>query len=186
MNYIEKSLQGINGTVTDSSSGKLLHAMVFVNNHDKDSSEVYSYLPDGTYHRLINSGKYNITFSSPGYYDKTINDVTLNNDCNSSFTLNVIMDPIKDNIIDLSSDKNEPLVFPNPSHNSFKIKSVRLPAEIADIRMYDILGNEVKNVVAERKANNEINIDTSALSKGIYFTRINVNNSFVTIKTIVY
>ncbi len=79
LNYIQQSLYGIKGIVTDSITGDPLKAMVFVEAHDIDNSHVYSELPSGMYFRPIFQGTYNITYSSPSYKSKTISNVNINN-----------------------------------------------------------------------------------------------------------
>jgi PKD repeat protein len=78
-NYIEQSLKGIRGVVTDSCTGQGIRANVFINGHDVDSSNIYSTLPVGNYHRPIYSGTYNLTFSAPGYQSRTINNINVTN-----------------------------------------------------------------------------------------------------------
>ncbi|MBC8267055.1 MAG: zinc carboxypeptidase [Flavobacteriales bacterium] len=80
INYMEQSLYGIRGIITDSITGQPLKAKVEINGHDTDSSHVFSNLPIGNYHRHIYQGNYNFTFSKTGYYSKTINATILNND----------------------------------------------------------------------------------------------------------
>ncbi len=91
LNYLEQSLFGVRGIVTDSITGLPLKAKVEINNHDTDSSHVYSNLPIGNYHRYLIQGNYNITFSKNGYYPKTINQTVLNN--NTSI-VNIQLSPI--------------------------------------------------------------------------------------------
>ena len=79
LNYIEQSLFGLRGIVTDSITGDPLKAKVEISNHDIDSSHVYSNLPIGNYHRYLYQGSYDVTFSKSGYYPKTINTTILNN-----------------------------------------------------------------------------------------------------------
>ena len=79
INYLEQSLFGVRGLVTDSVSGNPIKAKVQITNHDIDSSHVYSNLPIGNYHRYLYQGNYNITFSKSGYHSKTINVSILNN-----------------------------------------------------------------------------------------------------------
>jgi len=78
--YTQQVLFGIGGTVTDSITHQPLEAMVFVNSHDRDNSEVFSHLPTGYYHRPILEGNYSITFSAPGYKSKTIDTLAINNE----------------------------------------------------------------------------------------------------------
>ena len=79
LNYMEQSLYGLRGIVTDSISGNPLKVRVEISGHDIDSSHVYSNLPVGNYHRYLYQGNYNITFSKVGYHSKTININILNN-----------------------------------------------------------------------------------------------------------
>jgi len=79
LNYMEQSLFGLRGIVTDSVTGNPLKAKVEISWHDIDSSHVYSNLPIGNYHRYLFQGNYNITFSKSGYHSKTINVTVLNN-----------------------------------------------------------------------------------------------------------
>lgn len=81
LNYIEESLYGVRGLVTDSCTGLPIRAKVFVNSHDNnaDSSFVYSNPVVGNYHRYLINGTYSITYSAPGYISKTVNNVILTN-----------------------------------------------------------------------------------------------------------
>jgi hypothetical protein len=80
INYIEQSLFGIRGLVSDSLSGNPLNARVEIIGHDTDSSHVYSNLPVGNYHRYLSQGNYQLTFTKNGYYPKSIEAlVTTNN-----------------------------------------------------------------------------------------------------------
>ena len=79
LNYIEQSLFGLRGIVTDSITGDPLKAKVEISNHDIDSSHVYSNLPVGNYNRYLYQGNYDVTFIKSGYYPKTINTTILNN-----------------------------------------------------------------------------------------------------------
>jgi len=79
INYIEQVQYGINGIITDSITGEPIKAEVFIDDHDIDSSMVFSSLPVGDYHRPAFAGSYNLTFSAPGYYSKTISNVAVFN-----------------------------------------------------------------------------------------------------------
>jgi hypothetical protein len=70
--YIEQSLNGIHGTITDSATGQPLVATVTIENHDHHGSSVTSHMPAGDYHRVIKGGTYQVTYSAPGYYPQTI------------------------------------------------------------------------------------------------------------------
>lgn len=78
LNYMEQSLYGLRGIITDSITGNPLKARIEIMNHDIDSSHVYSSLPVGNYHRYLMQANYDVTFSKNGYYPKTINTTILN------------------------------------------------------------------------------------------------------------
>ena len=79
LNYIEQSLYGVRGIITDACTGNAIKALVTVNSHDVDSSQVYSSLPVGNYHRPIIAGTYSITYSATGYQPQTITGITVAN-----------------------------------------------------------------------------------------------------------
>ena len=79
INYMKQSLYGLRGLITDSLTGKAIKAKIQINSHDIDSSHIYSSLPIGNYHRFIDQGNYNFTFSKTGYHSKTISSTILNN-----------------------------------------------------------------------------------------------------------
>lgn len=92
VNYLNQCLYGIRGVVTDSITGQPMEAMVFISGHDIDSSMVFSALPNGNYHRMLNSGTYNLTFSAPGYHSKTLNSLSITN--YNTLTKNVQLCPL--------------------------------------------------------------------------------------------
>lgn len=75
LNYMEQSLFGIRGVVTDSVTGEAVRAKIEVMGHDFDFSHIYSALPAGNYHRLIKSGVYNLFVTADGYEAKIIPSV---------------------------------------------------------------------------------------------------------------
>lgn len=77
LNYLEQSLNGLHGIVSDSLNAQGINAKVSIQGHDRDSSHVYAALPHGDYYRYLPSGSYNITFSAPGYVSKTIPSVSV-------------------------------------------------------------------------------------------------------------
>jgi PKD repeat protein len=103
LNYIEQASYGITGTVTDSLTGEPLKAKVFIQNHDVDSSYVYSSTIMGDYHRPIKAGSYTVVFSAPCHYSKTIQNVAVT-DLNAT-TLNVQLQPYSGLNPTFSADK---------------------------------------------------------------------------------
>lgn len=89
--YLNQVINGLSGTVTNALTGVGVPAMVWIDGHDMDNSEIYANLPFGNYNRLLKQGNYNVTFSALGYYDQTIN-VSIIDD--QSLTLDVFMIPV--------------------------------------------------------------------------------------------
>jgi PKD repeat protein len=79
LNYMEQTLFGISGIVTDAVSGDPLYAEIYIEGHDEDSSWVYTYPNNGKYFRPIYEGTYDITFSAEGYYPQIIENVQVEN-----------------------------------------------------------------------------------------------------------
>ncbi len=79
LGYMKQAAYGVKGIVTDSITGEPIKAKVYIAGHDIDSSWVFSNLPLGEYFRPIYEGTYDIKFSSPGYFPKTIQSVTVSN-----------------------------------------------------------------------------------------------------------
>jgi len=77
LDYLEHALYGIRGIVTDASTGEPVFATVRILDHDSDldSSRVFSDPDIGDYHRMLEPGTYDVEFSAPGYYLKTVKSV---------------------------------------------------------------------------------------------------------------
>ena len=75
LGYLENALYGIHGNVKDASTSAPVAAEVYINGHDKDSSQVYSDSLTGNFTRLLMPGTWDLTFSAKGYRDTTISDL---------------------------------------------------------------------------------------------------------------
>lgn len=60
-------------------------------------------------------------------------------------------------------------VYPNPNNGTFKISYTGNPDELKEIEVYDIIGNVIKS---DSFIGDEMNIDLSTASKGIYFLHV--------------
>ena len=60
LNYMKEARYGIRGIVSDSVSGDPIRALVCVQGHDKDSSQIYSSAIHGAYFRPIEAGIYDL------------------------------------------------------------------------------------------------------------------------------
>ncbi len=91
LNYIEQTLYGIHGVVTDT-VGNPLRAKITVVGLDADNSEVYSRPLTGKFTRLIKPGTYTLTFTAEEHHPKTVSNVTVAN--YTTTLLNVQLDPL--------------------------------------------------------------------------------------------
>lgn len=175
LNYIQKVVYGVTGTITDSVTGAPLAAKVYISGFDTDSSEVYSDSQFGKYYRLIIQGNYNITYSAPGYYSKTVNNVHVIND--STTVQNV---QLRSSTLGITSNGNEPNSFrldqnyPNPFNPVTKIKFDVAKSGNVKIVVHDILGNKIALLVNSNLQPGTYEIEWNAVDypSGVYFCRL--------------
>jgi hypothetical protein len=165
LHYIGQCLYGIRGIVTDSVTGSPLKAKVEVLNHDEDNSFIFSSAANGNYHRMIYPGSYNLKFSAYGYIDKTIPDISVENNT-STVILNVKLSPV------INSN-----YIPNPFSEQIEVNWNLLQDGYLSVTIYDISGQEVflsgnKYFLA---GPNLYTIPATNLAKGIYFCKISIN-----------
>ncbi len=113
LNYLEQAMYGLRGRITDSATGESLEAEVFVLNHELDSSWVYSSLPAGNYHRLLDEGNYSVRYSKSGYLSQT-HDVTISREVATILDIELVtaFSGVDDHsMIDFS-------VYPNPASSN--------------------------------------------------------------------
>ena len=67
LNYIEESLYGLRGTITDCFTGLAVKAEIYIPDHDMDNSSVFSDSISGHYFRYLNNGNYQVYVDAPGY-----------------------------------------------------------------------------------------------------------------------
>jgi hypothetical protein len=108
LQYIENSLFGIQGIVTDSLTGQPVKAMISVLDHDMDESHIFSDSISGYFARLIEPGSWNFEFYAEGYNTKTIPIELLQWDI--PLNISVMMDPVASG--NYSVNKLE--AWPNP------------------------------------------------------------------------
>ncbi len=169
LNYIEECLNGFNGTVTDSITGEPLEAMVFIQNHDINYSEVYSHLPEGKYYRPIKSGTYTVTFSADGYVSKTV-QVTTTDGTAQQIDVQLVPEgyvPDPGEAVELFASQ-QLLVYPDPVGNTMNVR-VNGQWQNAEVLVYDASGRQVMrfNLTGENTT-----VEVSKLAKGTYFVQL--------------
>jgi len=164
LNYLEQAFYGVRGRITDSATGDPLEAEVFVLNHEEDSSWVYSDLPGGNYHRLLNQGTYDIRYSKNGYITQTFTEVIVNN--LEATVIDVQLVPSFSSVNEM--DENSFRIFPNPATSNFvKVKS-ELP-----MFMISIYGLNGELISQSQVSNSTLSyLDVSELEAGTYIILI--------------
>ncbi len=109
--YLGNALYGIHGKVKDDATNEPVEATVFIQRHDRDSSQVYSDKLSGNFTRLLSPGLWNLSFSAPGYYTTSVNGVEAVD--GKSTDLNVKMVRVM-NSVD-TTNPGIPFLYPNPA-----------------------------------------------------------------------
>ncbi len=178
-NYIEETLFGIRGIVTDSVSGLPLKAKVYVIGQN-DSTFVFSDSVCGDYHRMIATGTYSLKFTAPNHIPKIINNVYAKYD--STTILNVQLAPNPTNIRRENMVVNDYYLeqnYPNPFNAITNVRFRILKQGYTKLEIFDISGKKVSTILNEllNPGSYEISIDATELSSGIYFYRL-ISNDF--------
>ncbi len=177
LNYLEEARFGIHGVVTDSLTGLSLKARVFINNHDRDSSHVYSTALNGDYHRPVLAGTYSVTFSAPGYNSKTISNVSVQN--HQTINLNV---PLSQSFSGINmANRFESQLYPNPANDNIVVK---ISNPVKWIRIYDLLGNLIYMQNGEQESL-VYTINTGQWVTGIYSIHLESSDSVYSSKFVV-
>ena len=171
LDYIEESLNGFRGIVTDTITGLPVEAKVFVNNHDRDNSHVFSLLPDGNYHRPIKGGTYSVTYTAEGYLPKTVNVTVTDGQC----TVQDIK--LVPEYMDIAVQEAPAFViYPNPTHGFLYVTSMVRPPKQFDFQMFDIHGKIIHQTKVEAGTST---MDISDLPAGTYAIRIMDNHQVI-------
>ena len=164
LSYIEESLYGIRGIVTDSVTGLPIEAKVTILNHDKDNSQVSSHLPAGDYHRPIKAGTYNVTYSAPGYYSKTI---TLTVGTRATLWQDVALVPLTYGVGD--HDASPFTISPNPASDYLVLTAPDGIVKDMNVELWDLAGRLLKSVPMGESS---LRLDISDIPVGIYMVKI--------------
>ena len=106
LQYMENALYGIKGIVTDT-SGNPVKAMITVNSHDFDRSEIYSDSLTGGYLRMLSPGTYSLTITADSFYTQTISNVLVSNFNAANLDIQLIPNhPIPVEFVSFSAEVN--------------------------------------------------------------------------------
>lgn len=175
LTYMGECLHGFRGIVTDSITGEPLNATIRINNFDDDISYVTTIMPTGNYHRPIQSGSYDVTYSATGYTPKTLQVDVIET---QSFVQDVQLVPIGYGIE--NPLENAIQLYPNPSNGQVFINGNQMAMD--KVTIYDVCGKMIKTVPAE---DTMLSIDLSDCPAGVYFVKISTKSGEVTKKLMV-
>jgi hypothetical protein len=165
LNYMEQSMYGIRGTVKDSVTNWPIQAEVKIVLHEQDSSWVYSSLPSGNYHRLVDEGTYTVTYSANGYYPRTLSGVQVSRLLATEVDVKLV--PTGVGGIDNNSISQAIRLYPNPVTTG----NCRIASSIP-INTCTVLSEVGKEVSCIRIYSKEAVLDLSGLAPGIYFLNV--------------
>jgi len=164
LGFLEQSMYGIRGTIKDSLTNWPIRAEVKIQLHEQDSSWVYSTLPSGNYHRLIDEGTYTVTYSAEGYYPKTKTSVGVIRRQATEILIKLVpsgVGGIENNAISQAIK-----LYPNPVTNGqCRFTST---ATINTCKVYTENGREILNW---RFYAREATLDLNGLTPGLYMFR---------------
>jgi hypothetical protein len=170
--YLENALYGIHGRVTDESNGKPIRAMIFINGHDKDSSQVFSDTLSGNFTRLIAPGTWTLQVTAKGYYSATISNVSVID--GSPVTLDIKMIPIL-NAIDTTAT---PVIriYPDPASEYIRIILPERQIGKVNVRIFNSFGMKMADYQDYAHKGIPFNFDVRNLASGWYSLMI-INES---------
>lgn len=70
---------------------------------------------------------------------------------------------------EINSNENQPIIFPNPCHNFLRIQTPNAIKE--DVLIYNYTGQVIKHLVNTPSTNAFLEVNTSALKRGLYFVK---------------
>ncbi len=202
INVIRKSIGTFTGSMTANISGYVylniappVGAFPFLRGSvlylRKDTSFVRSVVSDESQHYSITGlapGAYNLTVQRLGYETETRQIIlgAVNQDTVNFYldTLNVIgIVNINTNVPDnFSLGQN----YPNPFNPQTKIRFAIKSASFTDLKIYDILGRELKTLVNEnlKPGEYEVSFNAANLPSGVYFYRLEADGFIETKKMV--
>ena len=172
--YMEQTLKGIRGIVTDAVTAQPVRAKIFLRNFSVSYVNTDSIA--GDYHWLVLPGTYGVIFTAPGYVTDTINNVTVADSI--AARLNHAMNRIPTNIS--SAETGVPGQFrlyqnyPNPFNPVTNLEFGISDLGFVSLKVYDVIGKEVMTLVNEKlnPGNYKIEFDGSNLTSGVYFYKL--------------
>jgi murein tripeptide amidase MpaA len=170
--YLENAMYGIHGKVTDDSNGKPVKAMIFINGHDKDSSQVFSDSLTGSFTRLIAPGTWTLQVSAKGYYSTTVSNVSVVNGMPVNLDIKLVP------IINAIDTVTTPLIkiYPDPANEFIRIIFPERQVGKVNIKVFNSLGKLMADYQDFANEDTPLVFDVQGLAAGWY--SIMITNGF--------
>jgi len=165
LNYIENALYGIHGFVRDAVTGEPVAAMIYINRHDIDNSQVFADSATGFFTRFLEPGAWDLSFIADGYHGTTITDVQVS-DFQTTY-LEVKINPVL-NIADTIS-RIQPYFYPNPAAGFVKVVLPDYLHGNLNVKIYNSSGMIISDFDDKTISGFPLSLDIRMLVKGSYF-----------------
>jgi hypothetical protein len=173
--YLENALYGIHGIVTDDSNGNPVKAMIYINSHDKDSSQVYSDSLTGSFTRLIAPGIWTLIVSAKGYYSATISNISVVD--GNPVNLDISLTPIINAIDTIATPVIK--IYPDPASEFIRIIFPERQKGKVNVKIFNSLGMKVADYPDTAYDDTPLVFTVHGLSSGCYSVMITNESSGV-------
>lgn len=184
LGYMEEALRGIRGIVRDTCTGLPLVAKVEVVGHDVDNSFVFSAPYMGNFHRVIQAGTYDLRFSAPGYFEKTIENVTVEAGLPAQ-VVQVALAPKVPCFVSVDDDTatGNIQILPNPTDGAFLLDWRASDFGTVHVAVFNAQGSRV--FYRADVLDKTLKVNGSAWADGVYFLKLEGAGKVVTRRIVI-
>jgi hypothetical protein len=165
LGYLENALYGIHGLVRNNTSHIPVPAKVFINGHDKDSSQVYSDTLTGSFVRFLAPGSWNLTFTANGYIPVLISNVMVTSGQRTDLIVDMVPAP---EVVENPDSSTSLRLFPNPATNNLYAVLPDAMAGFINVRIINQAGALISEYNIEAIQKVPVMLDVKTLAAGIY------------------
>jgi hypothetical protein len=166
--FLQNALYGIHGYVSDINTGDPVAARIFIQNHDKDSSHIYSDPLTGSFTRLLSPGLWDLTVSASGYVDVLSEDIIVSE--GQRTVISIQMTPFI-NPVD-TTDTPEIILYPNPAAEEMNAVLPEILFGRVKVTVYNAFGIKMREYYEEAAEDIPLRIDVSDMPGGVYILEI--------------
>src|SRR5664280_123233 len=168
LGYLENALYGIHGKVTDDSNGNPVKAMIYINGHDSDSSQVFSDSLNGNFTRLIAPGIWTLKVSAKDYYSTTVSNVAVVNGIPVNLDIKLL--PILNAVDTITTPVIK--IYPDPASEFIRIIFPERQIGKVKIKVFNSLGEEMADYTDFAYEDTPLVFNIRGLASGWYSVMI--------------